>query len=43
MSVGDFDDHKNGQCGRLGNSFSEHVEEVNKSTLCNCDLNWTSE
>ena len=35
-----IDDHESGW---LGNSWSEHVQEVNKHMLCNCDLNWTSE
>ena len=32
-----------GLCGWLGISFSEHIQEVNKDMLCNCDLNWASE
>ena len=36
MSIGDFDNHKNGLCGQLGNSLPEHVQEINKHMLCNC-------
>ena len=38
MSVGNFDNHEKGLCGRLGNSLWDHVQKDGKHVLYNCDL-----